>query len=223
MLDEKTLCEKIGYFFEDSKLLQAALTHRSVRGKNNERLEFFGDSVLNFLIAEELYQRCPNADEGELSRLRSILVKGDTLADLGREFELGQYLRLGVGEKKSGGCQRTSILADGIEALIAAIYFDSSIEICRECVLNWYSDRLNHLDELSVIKDPKTRLQEYLQSHRVDLPVYRVVSIEGKAHSQTFVVECDVEILEKRTEGKGRSRRRAEQEAAAKLLEQLEK
>lgn len=222
MIEKESISQKIDYVFKDKKLLEAALTHRSLRGKNNERLEFLGDSILNFLIAEELYQRCPNAREGELSRLRSILVRGDTLADMARDFNLGHYLRLGAGELKTGGSRRTSIVADALEAVIAAIYLDSGLEACRQCVLSWYSDRLEHLSELIVIKDPKTRLQEYLQSHRFDLPSYDVISIEGKAHQQIFIVECRVATLEKSSRGEGHSRRRAEQEAAANLLKIIE-
>lgn len=212
------LCEKLGYYFNNENLLEAALTHRSVRAHNNERLEFLGDSIINFLIAEELYTRCPNAKEGELSRLRATLVKGEALAELARKFTLGSHLHLGSGEIKSGGFKRTSILADGLEAIVAAIYLDSSMDTCRKHVLSWYGDLLNNLTSLAAEKDPKTRLQEYLQSRRIELPQYQVRSVEGEAHQQMFIVECYIQSYGKYAEGTGSSRRRAEQDAAEKML-----
>jgi ribonuclease-3 len=215
------LYEKLGYQFKNSQLLEAALTHRSLRGENNERLEFLGDSILNFIIAEEVYRRLPNAREGDLSRLRSSLVKGETLAEMASEFALGNYLRLGTGELKSGGQSRTSILADTMEALMAAIYLDSDILVCKQLVLHWYQSRLTDLNIEDSLKDPKTRLQEYMQSHHLPLPIYRVIETSGEAHAQLFVVECTIEALKKSSTGTARNRRKAEQDAAEHLLGQL--
>lgn len=217
----KLLCKKLGYEFKNASLLEDALSHRSFHGKNNERLEFLGDSILNFVIAAALFRISPHAREGELSRQRASLVRGETLALLAQEFELGKYLRLGVGELKSGGSQRTSILADAVEAIIGAIYLDAGMEICEQRILNWYAKRLENFSELPSLKDPKTQLQEYLQAHHFPLPLYTVLEVEGAAHQQTFVVECYVEKLKQRAKGKGSSRRRAEQESAKKILEQL--
>jgi ribonuclease-3 len=217
------LSKKIGYSFQNIQLFKAALTHRSVRGSNNERLEFLGDSIVNFVIAEELYKRLPSAKEGELSRLRANLVKGETLAELAREFNLGNYLNLGPGELKSGGFRRESILADAIEAIIGAIYLDGGIAQCQACVLKWYTDRLQQQALQLYIKDAKTKLQEYLQSRGLELPNYEVLSIQGEAHEQTFYVSCVVVSLAMNAEGMGSSRRKAEQEAAKNLLVLLEK
>lgn len=217
------LSKKLGYVFQSESLLKAALTHRSVRGANNERLEFLGDSIVNFIIAEELYRRLPSAKEGELSRLRANLIKGETLAEMAREFNLGQYLNLGPGELKSGGFRRESILADAIEALIGAIYLDAGIECCKTCVLAWYTSRLQQEALQLNIKDAKTKLQEYLQSRGQELPSYEVLAIQGQAHDQTFKVSCVVTGLGIRAEGIGSSRRKAEQEAAKNLLAALEK
>ncbi len=223
MLELSRLEKRLNYSFKDKSLLEAALTHRSVRGANNERLEFLGDSILNFLIAEALFQQWPHAHEGQLSRQRSSLVNGVTLAEIAREFALGDFLRLGGGELKSGGQQRTSILADAIEAIIAAIYLDSDISICRKSILLWYKKRISTLQETVLLKDPKTRLQEYLQSRRIELPEYIVHEVRGEAHEQTFSVVCEVGSLEIKATGEGTSRRRAEQCAAGQVLNLLEK
>lgn len=217
-----SLSQKLGYVFKTPSLLEDALSHRSVRGKNNERLEFLGDAILNFVIAETLFDKCPEAREGELSRLRASLVRGETLGLLAQEFELGQYLRLGAGEIKSGGSNRTSILADAMEAVVSAIYLDGGMDVCKVCILNWYSSRLEDFSELPDLKDAKTRLQEYLQARKFPLPVYKIMSIDGAAHQQSFRVECSIEGLSNSAVGVGTSRRRAEQEAAQKILEQLE-
>lgn len=216
------LCQKLGYEFHNPGLLEAALTHRSIRGNNNERLEFLGDSIVNFIIAAALYQQFPNAKEGDLSRLRASLVKGDTLAELAQEFELGSYLRLGAGELKSGGFRRKSILADAMEAVIAAIYLDGGMAVCQERVLRWYELRLQEIGRGSGLKDPKTRLQEFLQARKISLPDYSVLSIQGEAHQQIFRVACRIEKYAYVTEGVGSSRRSAEQQAAQKYLEFLE-
>lgn len=217
------LCKKLGYKFNEQSLLEDALSHRSFRGKNNERLEFLGDAILNCVIAAALFRSCPNAKEGELSRLRASLVRGETLATLAQEFDLGSYLRLGAGEVKSGGFRRTSILADALEAVVGAIYLDSDMKTCEERILSWYASRLDNFNELPSLKDPKTRLQEYLQARKFPLPAYNILVIEGVAHNQTFRVECCIEGLQEKAIGTGSSRRRAEQEAAQKVLYLLEK
>ncbi|MDD3447700.1 MAG: ribonuclease III [Gammaproteobacteria bacterium] len=215
------LFRHLGHRFQQTELLECALTHRSFRKDNNERLEFLGDAILSFVMAEELYRRFPQAKEGELSRLRASLVKGETLAVLAREFGLGDYLLLGSGELKSGGYRRESILADALEAVIGAIYLDAGMERCRGCVLEWYAERLDALSPQGTLKDPKTRLQEYLQAHRLALPTYLVDSVEGEAHAQVFRVECRIEGLDMTTRGTGSSRRRAEQEAARIALRNI--
>ncbi len=212
------LCQALGYEFRDTQLLAEALTHRSATGRNNERLEFLGDAILNFVIAAELFRSYPQASEGELSRLRANLVKGDTLAKLARELTLGDYLRLGGGELKSGGFRRTSILADALEAIFGAVYLDSDFETCRGLILGLYRNRLAELPAVDELKDPKTRLQEHLQARQQALPIYNVLAISGEAHAQSFTVECNISgIL--RTIAVGASRRKAEQEAARRALE----
>jgi len=218
-LDE--LQRRIGYQFKQPERLLLALTHRSYGNQNNERLEFLGDSIVNMVIAEHLYQHFEKAREGQLSRLRARMVKGVTLAEIGREFKLGQYLRLGSGELKSGGFRRESILADAIESIIGAIYLDSDFYTCREQVLRWFEQRLKRLDIQDTQKDPKTRLQEYLQSRQFPLPNYEVISVDGQAHNQTFHVSCALPSLDRKTNGTGSSRRIAEQEAARNALRQL--
>jgi len=212
------LQRKIGYAFKDENFLNLALTHRSYKGANNERLEYLGDAILSFVIAEYLYQRFPNAKEGQLSRLRSLLVKGVTLAEIGKEFKLGDYLNLGGGELKSGGFRRESIIADAVEAVMGAIYLDSNHDTCREVILSWYSDRLDVLTLDDTEKDPKTRLQEHLQSIKQDLPKYEVKQVTGEAHDQTFYVHCKITSLNLETKNEGPSRRIAEQKAAKEAL-----
>ncbi len=212
---------KIGYTFNQSDLIHLALTHRSAHGKHNERLEFLGDSILSFVIADDLYHRFPKVNEGDMSRMRATLVRGNTLAELGREFELGDYLKLGPGELKSGGFRRDSILADAVEAIIGAVYLDSDIEVTRRIVLSWYQTRLDSIQPGVSQKDPKTRLQEFLQGRRKPLPVYTVTNIKGEAHNQEFTVSCEVAGIGKPVIGKGTSRRKAEQAAAELALEQL--
>ncbi|SDU76462.1 ribonuclease III [Pseudomonas sihuiensis] len=209
---------KLGYSFKDQDLMILALTHRSFAGRNNERLEFLGDAILNFVAGEALFERFPQAREGQLSRLRARLVKGETLAVLARGFELGEYLRLGSGELKSGGFRRESILADALEALIGAIYLDAGMEAARERVLDWLTGELDGLTLVDTNKDPKTRLQEFLQSRACELPRYEVVEVQGEPHCRTFMVECQVALLNEKTLGQGGSRRIAEQVAAAAAL-----
>ncbi|WP_375752604.1 ribonuclease III [Vibrio sp. HN007] len=213
--------KKLGYQFNDIELINLALTHRSANSKHNERLEFLGDSILSFVIADDLYHRFPKVNEGDMSRMRATLVRGNTLAELGREFDLGEYLKLGPGELKSGGFRRDSILADAVEAIIGAVYLDSDIEKVREIVLSWYQSRLDSIKPGVSQKDPKTRLQEFLQGRKKPLPVYTVTNIKGEAHNQEFTVSCDVAGADKPVIGKGTSRRKAEQAAAELALEQL--
>ena len=212
---------KLGYQFKDAEFIHLALTHRSANSKHNERLEFLGDSILSFVIADELYHRFPKVNEGDMSRMRATLVRGHTLAELGREFGLGDYLKLGPGELKSGGFRRDSILADAVEAIIGAIYLDGDIEIVRGIILSWYRSRLDAIQPGVSQKDPKTRLQEFLQGRRKPLPLYTVTNIKGEAHNQEFTVECDVAGVDEPVIGKGTSRRKAEQAAAEIALEQL--
>lgn len=217
------LCRRLNYQFKDLSLLQAAMTHRSARGLNNERLEFLGDSILGLVIARSLYEKFPTASEGQLSRMRASLVKGDTLAQMAQELELGECLLLGSGELKSGGFRRSSILEDAMEAVIGAVERDGGLEAAQELVLHLYAKRLQQVDLDASTKDPKTRLQEYMQGQGKPLPVYEVVDISGDTHDQTFIVNCFVEDQPKPTRGKGGSRRKAEQSAANKLLQLLEK
>lgn len=219
----EVLERRLGYQFENAGLRELALTHRSYRGSNNERLEFLGDAILSFVIAEYLYQRFTQAKEGQLSRLRASLVKGVTLAEIGKEFSLGDHLNLGGGELKSGGHRRESILADAVESLIGAIYLDCGHDKCRDVVLNWYRKRLEKLSLDDHEKDPKTRLQEYLQSIKKPLPKYEVKKVSGEAHNQAFSVVCHIDKLSVTTHGEGSSRRYAEQSAAEKALAEIKK
>ncbi len=212
---------RLGYEFKDQKLLGLALTHRSYGAHNNERLEFLGDSILNFAIGEALFRRFPEAREGQLSRLRAQLVKGETLAEIAREFELGECLVLGEGEMKSGGHQRDSILADSVEALIGAIYTETNFETCRTHVLRWYEHRLSLFSLDLTDKDPKSRLQEYLQALRKPLPEYEVVETLGEAHAYIFTIECRVAVLKQSVRAQASSRREAEKLAAIEILRLL--
>jgi len=216
------LSRVLDYHFRDETLLQTALTHSSYGQGHNERLEFLGDSILGWVIAEALYQRFPHAREGQLSRLRAGLVKGVTLAEIARELGLGDYLRLGQGEMKSGGFRRDSTLADAFEAIIGAIFLDSDITTCQQRVLNLFDSRLQSLSLEDTLKDPKTLLQEYLQSRKQALPSYRILSTSGKEHEQVFKVACDVDLLDKAVEASGTSRRYAEQAAAQLALDALD-
>ena len=214
------LVKKLGHDFNDPTLLEQALTHCSAGSTNNERLEFLGDAVLDCVISEELFQRYPQAREGELSRLRASLVRRDSLAAVAQTLDIGQYMHLGTGERKSGGHHRGSILSDALEAVLGAIYLDGGYDACRTCILGLFSEMLDNLSKIAALKDAKTRLQEHLQSHHSDLPEYRVIEVTGEAHDQCFEVECVVTGSEP-TRGQGRSRRIAEQGAAEKMLSQL--
>jgi len=215
------LYKRLGYTFAEEANIVKALTHRSASKQHNERLEFLGDAILGMVIAKGLYLRFPKQPEGKLTRMRSSLVKGDTLAEVAREFDLGELLLLGPGELKSGGFRRDSILADAVEAIIGAIYLEAGMDKCEALVLKWFAPRINALDPEAVSKDDKTRLQEYLQSNKLPLPLYEVTEIKGKSHDQTFYVECNVEGLKNALVGKGNSRRRAEQRAAKQAFEKL--
>jgi ribonuclease-3 len=217
------LCRYLGYQFTNKKLLKLALTHRSHGAEDNERLEFLGDSIVNFVIAEALYQQFSHAHEGELSRWRASLINRDTLGHLARELQIGRYLLLGPGEIKSGGNDRQSILSCTMEAIIGAIYLDSGFAAARDCIMRWYQPLLLSLSHAASHKDPKTQLQEYLQGIRQSLPIYQVESVEGESHQQAFTVSCSVADGTKISYGKGSSRRRAEQEAAEKMLGILKK
>lgn len=221
--DIARLQETLDYRFAQRVLLEEAVTHRSAQGSNNERLEFLGDAILNFVIASELFDCRPLESEGVLSRLRASLVNRASLARLARDLELGSYLRLGSGELKSGGHRRDSILADALEAVFGAVYLDGGYEAARRLILRLYRDSLQDLPEATELKDPKTRLQEYLQATRQTLPTYSVLEISGKAHDQSFRVRCSVAGDGHCTEGVGGSRRQAEQRAAEAMLEVLQR
>jgi len=210
------LCRKLGYRFNNPKILKTALTHCSSDDNNNERLEFLGDSIVNFIIAEALYQQFSQANEGNLSRWRATLINREALGNLAREFKLGRYLFLGPGELKSGGGERLSILSCAMEAVIGGIYLDGGFAAARECILRWYAPSLESLSFSTNLKHPKTKLQEHLQGLHLSLPSYKVDSAEGESHQQVFMISCSVEG--KKTIGKGTSRRRAEQEAAELML-----
>lgn len=220
---EKTLIKlsaQLEYSFQNSQLLELALTHRSLGHQNNERLEFLGDSIVNWVIAEYLFQQFAKASEGELTRLRASLVSKPALAAVAKQFDLGSYLRLGSGELKSGGFRRDSILADALEAIIAAIYLDAGMDIVKKLILKWFAKQLQHTS-LDTAKDPKTRLQELMQSRQLALPEYVVVSTTGEAHNQYFYVECRISALASPVKGEGSSRRVAEQMAAQAALSLL--
>jgi ribonuclease-3 len=215
------LCEKLGHVFAQPQLLQRALTHRSFAPEHNERLEFLGDSVLGCIVAKYLYDAYPQLSEGELSRLRSNLVKEETLAILAQQLDLGSYLKLGEGERKTGGFRRPSILADAMEALFGAVLLDSGFADAEKVVLNLLIPYLAQVDVQTLGKDAKTLLQEYLQGKRIPLPSYSIVTTQGQAHEQSFEVECAIPSLKISTRGAGSSRRNAEQQAAQAAYQQL--
>ena len=217
------ICSHLGYQFSNRQLIEKALTHRSASNNHNERLEFLGDAVLGMVIAKALFAKFPKVDEGQLSRMRSSLVKGKTLAVIAKEINLGDYIYLGEGELKSGGFRRASILADAFEAVIGAVYLDSGFDQTSQLILKLYNERLTELDPSEVTKDPKTRLQELLQSRRFSLPEYELLSVTGEAHEQTFEVVCVISEKSIKTVGTGSSRRNAEQLAAEKAFSELQK
>ncbi len=217
----QALILRLGYEPRDRSLFHLALTHRSAEGPSNERLEFLGDSVLNLLLSERLYREFPQANEGDLSRLRARLVSEEPLAEVAQAMQLGELLLLGSGELKTGGFRRQSILADAFEALCGALYLDGGLEVVRSKIGPLFEARIGALPEPASLKDAKTRLQEYLQAQGRSLPVYTVKRTSGEPHAQTFVVSCSVAHADVDTEGEGPSRRRAEQAAAQAALQAL--
>ncbi len=215
------LLQALGRDFSDTSLLDLALTHRSAGGRNNERLEFLGDALINACVAEALYRRHPDLEEGDLSRLRANLVNQEALAELARELDLGSHLTLGPGELKSGGFRRASILADALEALVGAVFLDAGSDAARDVVFRLLESRLATPPPTDSLKDAKTRLQEALQARDLPLPVYAVESVRGEPHRQMFRVSCTIGVLDIRTEGEATSRRAAEQEAAGHALERI--
>lgn len=222
MVTTANLETAIDYHFSDKALLQQALTHRSHSSHHNERLEFLGDSVLNFVVAALLFKRFPRIDEGDLSRLRANLVKQSSLADIAQKLELSQYLRLGEGELKSGGFRRPSILADTVEAIFGAVFLDTGFDAAQKVIARQYAPILQNVDPQTLGKDPKTLLQELLQGRKLDLPLYTVVATHGAAHNQMFDVECTVPALDIKVGAAGSSRRAAEQLAATQAIASIQ-
>ncbi|MDT8406545.1 MAG: ribonuclease III [Methylococcales bacterium] len=218
----EALRRKLNLPFNDLALLTQALTHRSACQANNERLEFLGDAVLGLIVAEELFQRFPAAPEGVLSRLRASLVNQHALAELARLLNLGDYLILGSGELKSGGFRRESILSDALEAIIGALFLDQGLETCKTWVKTLMQERFQQLNLNNWQKDPKTRLQEWLQAKKQPLPSYDLINMTGMDHEQRFVVRCQIESVAQTTDGFGASRKKAEQQAAQRMLDLLE-
>lgn len=217
------LQKKINTSFNDLGLLEQALTHRSIGQNNNERLEFLGDSILGFVMADEIYMRFPHVDEGVMSRLRAHLVNKDSLADVAKELKLSDELILGQGEMKSGGKHRSSILSDAVEALIGAIYKDEGLAEARAWVLSIFSEKLTNLTIETASKDSKTQLQEYLQARGIAIPKYTVVSTTGLDHNQQFKVECKIDGGNETIFSTANSRKKAEQKSASKILEILKR
>ncbi|MGA7179258.1 MAG: ribonuclease III [Thiobacillaceae bacterium] len=217
------LLKQLGYRFNEPDLLRQALTHRSYGAQHNERLEFLGDSVLNCTIARALFDQFPELPEGTLSRLRANLVKQDSLATIALGLKLGDNLLLGEGELKSGGFRRPSILADGLESIFGAVFLDGGFDAARNVVLHLFRSKLRAIDPRASGKDPKTQLQEWLQGHRYPVPDYQLSGTRGEAHDQEFIVTCVIPALDVFTEGHGKSRRAAEQEAARLALAKVEK
>ncbi|MGH8288657.1 MAG: ribonuclease III [Steroidobacteraceae bacterium] len=213
---------ELGYQPRDPALFRAAMTHRSVPGPNNERLEFLGDAVLNLIVAHHLYAAFPDASEGDLSRLRARVVSGEPLAEVAASLKLGEALQLGPGELKTGGFRRQSILADAFEAVCGALYLDGGLAAAEGVIERLFEPRIAALPAPHELKDAKTRLQEYLQSRGLTPPSYKVDRVEGQAHAQTFQVLCDVIALQLSAHGRGSSRRRAEQQAAERILSGIE-
>ena len=221
-IDLERLCRRLNYKFQKPAYLKQALTHCSVGSENYERFEFLGDSILSFVMANELFTQFPLQSEGQLSRLRSFLVRGDMLAEIAKELMLGDFLILGQGELKSGGFRRASILADALEAVFAAVYLDGGIAAAKEVILSLFRSRLEDPNLNDCLKDPKTQLQEYLQAEKYALPEYVLTKVEGDEHNQIFYITCSVEGLKQIAYGQGSNRRKAEQLAARSMLEQLQ-
>ncbi len=218
-----SLSKLLGEELLNSEFCRLALTHRSVSNKNNERLEFLGDSLLGFFIANWLFNQFPDYPEGDLTRIRAHLVRKDTLASIAREYNIGEHLSLGAGELKSGGIHRSSILADALEALIGAVYLSKGFEFACDLIERLYADRLKNIPTVEQLKDAKTRIQELLQSKGEVLPTYTVIEKHGKSGSETFSVQCEIENCEEVFIGKGTSRRKAEQMAAELAYEYVSK
>jgi len=214
---ESWLSKTLSYRFNDASLFEQALTHRSAPGNSNERLEFLGDAVLDVVVSEALYDARPDAAEGDLSRLRASLVRDSSLAELAAALGIGEHLILGSGERKSGGHRRESILADALEALFGAVYLDSGFEMAAEFIRRSFGDRMQDFPHVDELRDPKTRLQEWLQARGLGLPGYELVNVTGKAHRQRFEVQCSVDGRDP-TLGEGSSRRNAEQQSAEHML-----
>ncbi len=220
MIDK--LQNALGYHFNDIELLNQAITHRSASVKNNERMEFLGDAILGFQVAEFLFKKEEKVDEGQLSRMRSYLVRKDSLADIGRKLELSDVIILGQGELKSGGQNRDSIIADTVEAIIGAVYLDGGLDAAGTLIKKLLMEKLSNPNLILQQKDPKTKLQELLQKKGLELPIYEVIKIEGESHQQEFYVKCKVSSINWDSEGKGDSRRKAEQKAAHSFIKYLE-
>jgi len=218
---ETWLKKSLDYEFNDVRLLEQALTHRSAPGANNERFEFLGDAVLDFVISEVVFRAHPLAPEGDLSRLRSSLVKDTSLAALAADLGVGEHLIMGSGERKTGGHRRESILADAVEAIFGAVYLDAGFDAARVVIERTFGERLEDFPSVDELRDPKTRLQEWLQARQLGLPEYELVEVTGQAHRQRFEISCKVEGMSTTTTGTGTSRRNAEQESAMKMLDEL--
>ncbi|CAA0100328.1 Ribonuclease 3 [BD1-7 clade bacterium] len=216
-----SLLERLQYQPKDDALIRQALTHRSFGKDHNERLEFIGDALLDLVVGDALFQRFPEKPEGELSRFRAELVKGETLAELALDLDLGSYVRLGQGERKSGGGKRQSILANTFEAIIGAIYMEAGFDAARQTSLQLFERLIDSIEQRASHKDPKTTLQEHLQAQKRKLPIYQLESTSGQQHSQTFLVSCRLVDQDVSVEASGRSKKLAEQQAAALMLEQL--
>lgn len=220
-LPSDQLCKALNYRFADAELLEQALTHRSAGGNHNERLEYLGDAILGFVTADVLFHRFPNANEGQLSRLRASLVKRDTLADIARRLNIAKYIYMGTGELRTGGQHRSSTLADAFEAVIGAVYLDGGYEAAKSLLERLFATRFEDLSPKVAGKDPKTMLQEKMQAAKRPLPVYEIVDVSGDQHNQQFQVSCLLEDSGQKSEGLGSSRRRAEQDAADQMLKRI--
>jgi ribonuclease-3 len=218
---ESWLHKALNYRFQDPELFQQALTHRSATHRNNERLEFLGDAVLDFVVSDVVYRAYPDAAEGDLSKLRSLLVKDTSLAELASQIGLGEHLILGSGEQKTGGHRRESILADALEAIFGAVFLDSGYGAAKDVIDRAYAQRYTSLPDIKDLRDPKTRLQEWLQGRKMSLPDYELVNVSGEDHKQRFTVSCTVAEISAASSGESNTRRKAEQKAARKMLEIL--
>lgn len=211
------LMNQLGYSFNDEQWLKQALTHRSLGAPHNERLEFLGDAILNFIAAQWLYRQFEGGTEGDLTRYRAALVRKETLAEIANELDLGPYLRLGIGELKSGGFRRPSMLADTVEAIIGALYLDGGLSPCQRWIESWLKTQCARFDEKKE-KDPKTKLQEWLQAHEYPLPEYKLIKTTGKEHERIFFIQCEVKGFDFTTKGEALTCRKAEQKAAEAFI-----